>query len=337
MNWKITKKTKITIITLIFLISQVSQTMKINTQIKSGRLQKMKTFYKDLPVLVTGGAGFIGSHIVEKLVTLGAKVTIIDDLSSGNIQNLKNLKGKIKFICKSIVNMDACLKATKNQAVIFHLAAFISVPESMENPTLCHQVNVDGTFNILQAARINGVKKLVFSSSAAIYGPTELVCKENMTPNPQSPYGTTKLMGEYYCKQFANNFGLKTITLRYFNVFGQRQNPNGAYGAVVAKFTDLMGKNKPVTIFGDGLQTRDFIPVQDVVEANLTVAMLESKFMNGQAFNIGTGKSISLLELVALLKKDFPKYNKEMQFKPARTGDIKHSSADCSKYQSLEI
>ena len=297
----------------------------------------MKNFYKDLPVLVTGGAGFIGSHIAHKLVELGAHVTIIDDLSSGNIKNIQNLKGKIKFICKSIVDMDACLEATKDQAVIFHLAAFISVPESIENPSLCHKINVDGAFNILEAARINNAQRLVFSSSAAVYGPTELICKETMPPNPQSPYGTTKLIGEYYCKQFANNFDLGTIVLRYFNVFGERQNPNGAYAAVVAKFTDLMQQNKPVAIFGDGLQTRDFIPVEQVVEANLTVAMLNKSLMNGQIFNIGTGKSINLFELIDTLKKEFPQYRQEIQFKPARAGDIKHSSADCSKYHNIEI
>jgi len=297
----------------------------------------MKHFYKDLPVLVTGGAGFIGSHITEKLVNLGANVTVIDDLSSGDMKNIENIKHKITFIQKSIVDMDACLQATKNQAVIFHLAAFISVSESIVNPHLCHNINVNGTFNMLEAARINNVKRFVFSSSAAVYGTTSEICKENMTPNPQSPYGTTKLIGEYYCKQFATNFDLNTVVLRYFNVFGKRQNPNGAYAAVVAKFTDLMGQNKPITIFGDGLQTRDFIPVERVAEANLTVAMPQNNQMNGQIFNIGTGKSINLLELVDKLKKDHPNYTKNIQFKPARTGDIKHSSADCSKYKAINL
>jgi len=297
----------------------------------------MKQFYKNTPVLVTGGAGFIGSHIAHKLVDLGARVTVLDDLSSGKIENLENIKHKIKFLNKSIVDFDTCLQATKDQKVIFHLAAFISVPKSMEDPKLCHEINVNGTFNILEAARINNVKRFVFSSSAAIYGPTEDICKENKSINPQSPYATTKAIGELYCKQFATNFDLKTIVLRYFNVFGPRQNPNGTYAAVIAKFTDLVKQNKPVTIFGDGLQTRDFIPVEDVVNANLTVAMLDESKMNGQVFNIGTGKSINLFELIDMLKKDHPDYEHEPQFKPARPGDIKHSSADCSKYKSLEI
>jgi len=312
-------------------------TVALSFSNKQKREQKMKNFYKDTPVLVTGGAGFIGSHIVHKLVELGAQVTVLDDLSSGNIENLKDITHKINFLCDSIVDMNACLKATKNQKVIFHLAAFISVPESIEDPKRCHEINVDGTFNILEAARINNVKRFVFSSSAAVYGPTEHTCKENMPFDAQSPYGTTKAIGELYCKQFATNFGLNTVVLRYFNVFGPRQNPNGAYAAVVAKFTDLMKKNKPVTIFGDGLQTRDFIPVADVVNANLTVAILDQSQMNGQVFNVGTGKSINLLELIDMLKKDFPEYTHEPLFKPARAGDIKHSSADCSKYQELEI
>lgn len=297
----------------------------------------MKKFYKDLPVLVTGGAGFIGSHIVEKLISLGAKVTIIDDLSSGNIKNLDNITGKYNFICKSITDMDACLQATYGQKVIFHLAAFISVPESIAKPDICHKINVDGTFNILEASRINKIERLVFSSSAATYGPTTEICKEDMAPNPQSPYGTTKLIGEYYFKQYATNYNLNTVVLRYFNVFGERQNPNGAYAAVVSKFTNSMKNDKQITIFGDGLQTRDFVPVEYVSEANLTVAMLDKNLMNGQVFNIGTGKSVTLLDLVEMLKEKFPNYKQELQFKSARNGDIKYSHADCSKYQNLNI
>ncbi|KKP29183.1 MAG: hypothetical protein UR12_C0013G0013 [candidate division TM6 bacterium GW2011_GWF2_30_66] len=297
----------------------------------------MQKFYKNLPVLVTGGAGFIGSYIVEKLVSLGAKVTIIDDLSSGNLKNLDNVAGKYNFINKSITDMDACLQATCGQKIIFHLAAFISVPESIAKPDICHKINVDGTFNILEAARINKVERLVFSSSAATYGPTTAICKEDMAPDPQSPYGTTKLIGEYYFKQYATNYNLNTVVLRYFNVFGDRQNPNGAYAAVVAKFTDSMRNNKQITIFGDGLQTRDFVPVESVAEANLTVAMLDKNLMNGQIFNVGTGKSVTLLDLVEMLKEKFPNYKQELQFKPARDGDIKYSQADCSKYQSLNI
>lgn len=306
-----------------------------SAKIEKRMLEKMKLFYKDLPVLVTGGAGFIGSHITEKLVALGAKVTVIDNLSSGNLQNLENILYKINFINKNIEDFEACLQVTKGQAVIFHLAAFISVPDSIKNPILCHKTNVDGTFNILEAARLNNVERLVLSSSAAVYGNREGICKENMLCDPQSPYGTSKRIGELLFKQYADNFGLKTVVLRYFNVFGNRQNPNGAYAAVVAKFTDLMKKDLPVTIFGDGLQTRDFIPVETVVEANLILAMLKDIQMNGQIFNVATGKSINLFELIDTLKKDFPQYDKEIIFKPTRPGDIKHSIADTTKYLNL--
>lgn len=322
---------------LIFAIFISTVSLTAISKTTERRLKKMKIFYKDLPVTVTGGAGFIGSYIVEKLVNLGAKVTVIDNLSSGTLKNLKPVKDKIRFINKNIENLDDCIQATKDSAVIFHLAAFISVPDSIKNPQLCHKINVDGTFNILEAARINNVQRLVFSSSAAIYGPTSQICKENMPYNPQSPYGTSKVIGELLFKQYYTNFGLKTVVLRYFNVFGERQNPNGAYAAVVAKFSDLIKNNQSLTIFGDGLQTRDFIPVEDVAEANLALAMLPEAQMNGQIFNIATGRSINLLELIDILKKKFPKYSGDILFKPARTGDIKHSCADCAKYQNLTI
>jgi len=322
----------VTFFALFFCLSSSFSALSTIT-IKEGRWEQMKTFYHDLPVLVTGGAGFIGSHLVEKLVQLGANVTVLDDLSSGNVLNLKNVKNKIRFIQKSVEDIGACMEATEGKAIIFHLAAFISVPDSIKNPQRCHKTNVEGTFNILEAARINKVKRFIFSSSAAVYGPVEQKCKETMRCNPQSPYGTSKLIGELLCKQFSLNFGLKTVVLRYFNVFGDRQNPNGAYAAVVAKFRDLMGKNRPVTIFGDGMQMRDFIPVENVVEANLILAMLDQ--MDGQIFNIGTGQSINLLELIDILKQEFPGYDQKAIFKPARPGDIKYSAADCSKYQSI--
>lgn len=326
-------KTSATKVIAILFLSAIFLTNMPN--IHTRRLKKMKHFYHNLPVLVTGGAGFIGSHLVEKLVELGAKVTVIDDLSSGSIQNLDRVLYKITFMQKSITDMNACLEATKDKAVIFHLAAFISVPDSIKKPQLCHQINVDGTFNILEAARINNVERFVFSSSAAVYGPAEHICKEDISCNPQSPYGTSKLVGELLCKQYADNFRLKTACLRYFNVFGDRQNPNGAYAAVVAKFKHLMKQNLPLTIFGDGLQTRDFIPVEKVAEANLTIAMLDE--IHGDIYNVGTGRSINLLQLVDLLKEEIPDYTGKITFAPARAGDIKHSSADCSKYKNVEI
>lgn len=297
--------------------------------------QNIREFYKGKNVLVTGGAGFIGSHIVEKLVELDANVTVLDNLSTGNLQNLANVQNKINFISGDIRDFNTCLRALQNQEVVFHLAAFISVPESMINPLECNNVNIQGTFNILQTCKINKIKNLVFSSSSAVYGNHEGVCKEDMEFKPTSVYGFSKLMGEHYCRMYSDLFGLNTICLRYFNVYGPRQSKDGAYAAVVAKFTDCMKNNQSVTIFGDGLQTRDFVPVQKVVEANLALGMLPIENLNGQAVNIATGKSINLLELIEKLRQEFKHYDSKIIFKPARLGDVKYSFADCSKYEKL--
>ncbi|MCK5632235.1 NAD-dependent epimerase/dehydratase family protein [bacterium] len=297
----------------------------------------MKQFYHNLPVLVTGGAGFIGSHIVHKLVELGAKVTVIDNLETGFLKNLEPVQNSITFVNKSITNMDACIQATQGQKVIFHLAAFISVPDSIQNPQACHNTNINGTYNLLEAARINNVKRFVFSSSAAVYGPTEKTCSESMPCKPTSPYGTSKLIGELLCQQYTNNYNLQTICLRYFNVFGPRQNPNGAYAGVVAKFTQLMKKNRPITIFGDGKQTRDFIPVEQVAQANLALGMQNKTVMNGQPINIATGKSITLVQLVEQIQKKVYNYKKQLTFKVARKGDIQHSKADASTWKKHKI
>ncbi len=294
----------------------------------------MMNFYRNLPVLITGGAGFIGSHLAENLANLGAKVTILDNLSSGNVQNLKKLKRKVNFINGDIRNFDNCLQATKDIKIVFHAAALVSVPESMQNPQLCHEININGTFNLLESARINNVEKFIFSSSSAVYGNKEGIILENDSCNPASIYGLSKLIGELYCKKYFECFGLKTISLRYFNVYGARQNPNGEYAGVYAKFMHCIKNNKQITIYGDGLQTRDFISVDQVVKANLSFAMLNGE-LNGQAINIASGKSITLIELFEKLKAEFQNYKQEIQFKPARIGDIRHSQADCSKFKRL--
>jgi len=291
-------------------------------------------FYKGKRVLVTGGCGFIGSHIAEKLVSLDAQVIILDNLASGYETNIEHIKEHVTFLQGTVADIQTCLNATKGVDAIFHLAAFVSVPKSTEDPFTCNQSNVIGTFNILEAARINGVTRLVFSSSSAVYGPIDHTCSEDDPCNPISPYGTSKLIGEFYCKQYTDCFGINTVCLRYFNVYGPRQDPNAAYAAVVAKFTNQMKDNKPITIFGDGLQTRDFVHVTQVAEANLFAAM-NAPHIAGQVFNIATGTSINLLQLIQVLKKDFPTYSAETIIAPARAGDVKHTSADCSKYQQL--
>lgn len=291
--------------------------------------------YKNMPVLVTGGCGFIGSHIVQKLVEHGAKVTVIDDLSSGNLANIKNVNHNITFIEKSIVNIDACMQASKGQKFIFHHAAYISVPGSIENPTACHETNVIGTLNLLEAAQKNNVERFVFASSAAVYGQREGICNETMQPNPTSPYGFSKFINELYAYYYAHNYGLNTIGLRYFNVYGSNQNPYGTYAAVVTKLRHQMAHNENITIFGDGLQTRDFIHVSDVVNANLKLALLDPRHTQGQIFNIATGTSISLLTLLEQLKKQYPDYTGKIVFEAKRAGDVTHSQADCAKYRLL--
>jgi len=286
--------------------------------------------YKNLPVLVTGGCGFIGSHLAEKLVSLGAHVTIIDDLSTGTLQNIHDIRDKITFIHASVTDFDACLAAVKNQKIIFHLAAMISVADSVENPTACHHINVDGTFNMLEAACKAGVKRFVFSSSAAVYGNIEGLCSENTPCLPVSPYGFSKRIGELYCQQYAHVLGLETVVLRYFNVFGPRQNPRGAYAGVVAKFNQHMRENKPITIYGDGKQTRDFVPVEAVVNANITLGA-HTAIKPGDIYNVATGQSISIIELVDRLRQQYPHFSGEIKFEPARASDISDSRADCSK------
>lgn len=293
----------------------------------------MFAFYNGLRVLVTGGCGFIGSHLAQKLVELGAHVTIFDDLSSGSLENMQAFADKVTIITKNITDYQAALEATKNVAVIFHLAAFISVPQSLENPTACYATNIDGTYTLLEAARVNNVDRFVFSSSAAVYGKHEGVCVEGMACHPESPYGYSKLIGELLCQQYAKNFSINTVCLRYFNVYGERQNPHGHYAAARATFVHRMKNNLPITLFGDGLQTRDFVPVSKVVEANLALGMLNADQMNGDIFNIATGTSISLIQLTDELRTEFPNYTAPITFAPSRAGDVKHSVADCSKYQ----
>ncbi len=297
--------------------------------------QRMKAYYRNKNVLVTGGCGFIGSHIVHTLISYDALVTVLDDLSTGSLSNIASTRNKITFIEGSVTDAAVCAQAVAGKTHVFHLAAFISVPQSVQEPSLCHAVNVDGTFNMLEAARQAKCTRFVFSSSAAVYGTPDGPCSEETICKPLSPYGFSKLIGEQLCMQYAHTYGLETVMLRYFNVYGERQDPYGHYAAVVAKFTDLIKKNKPVTIFGDGLQTRDFIPVEQVVEANLMVGMLPAEQVMARQFNVATGKSITLLELLDQLKTTYRNYQQEPQFASARAGDIKESSANCARLHAL--
>ncbi len=295
----------------------------------------IKEFYLNKRVLITGGAGFIGSHLAEKLVQLGAKVTILDNLSTGNLENLSKIKDQINFIQGDIRSAKACNLATKNQEIVFHEAAFVSAAQSCEKPYECYEINVHGTLNILDAAGRNGVEKLIFASSAAVYGNTNQACREDMICEPESPYGASKLTGEKYCQLVAQNSRLQSLSLRYFNVWGERQNPDGGYAAAIAKFKYSMQNNLPITIYGDGLQTRDFIHVSKIVEANLLLAMLDKAHLNGQAINVASGESKTLLAMLELVKQDYPSYQQPLQFMPARAGDIKYSCANNQKLADL--
>ncbi len=290
----------------------------------------LQRFYDKKQVLITGGAGFIGSHLAEKLVALGARVTVLDNFSSGNLTNLKSVVSSINLLYADIRSPYSCLKATTQQDIVFHLAAFISVPESMVHPETCMEVNAQGTSHILHAAAKNGVKKVVLSSSSAVYGNAKETCSEDDQPMPMSPYAESKLEAERLCKQFSEKTALATTCLRYFNVYGDRQNPMGSYAAVVAKFTHLLQARQPITIFGDGQQTRDFIPVAKVVEANLLVGMDQAH--SNTVFNIGSGQSISLLTLLGQLETKLAIKNQGIAFLPARQGDILHSQATCQKF-----
>lgn len=295
-------------------------------------MNKLRTFYKRKNVLVTGGAGFIGSHLAQTLSLYGANVTVLDDLSTGSINNIA-CAPHIRFIAGDITSLKSCIKATKKQSIVFHTAAFVSVPESVKHPELCKKINVDGTCNILEASRINKITTLIFSSSAAVYGERQDCCTEQDKPNPQSPYAQSKLDGEKFCKQYAQEHSINTASLRYFNVYGARQNPHGSYAGVVAKFTHNLLNEKPIVIYGDGTQKRDFVPVRKVVEANLLIATRPK--LNGDAFNIATGKSITLLKLIKNLEKETDKNPVDIQFQPARAGDVFSSHASCKKYETL--
>lgn len=295
--------------------------------------EEFKQFYHGKKVLVTGGAGFIGSHLVEKLVASGAHVTVFDNFSTGNLKNLTAVFNQISIMYADISNTFSTFKATIDKEIVFHLAACISVAQSIENPELCKRINAEGTTNILEGCRRNGVKTFIYSSSSAIYGNRNDACSEELQPNPQSPYAESKFEGECACKKYAEAHGINAASLRYFNVYGERQNPQGDYAAVVAKFTYALKNKLPLVIYGDGHQTRDFIHVSHVVDANLAMGMHEN--LNGNVFNIGTGKSITLLQLIEHLEAEHATKATSITHHPARMGDIQHSCASCQKYKNF--
>ncbi len=283
--------------------------------------------------LITGGCGFIGSHIAEALVADRVKVRVFDNFSSGKLENLKGFGDGIEVIRGDVCDPEALSAAMKGVSHVFHEAALVSVSVSVEKPIDNDSINIRGTLNVLQAARAAKVKRVVFATSAAVYGNNPVLPKrEDMLPEPESPYALGKLTGEYYLKLFSSLYGVETVALRYFNVFGPRQDGKSMYSGVISRFTDDLRSGRTPTIFGDGQQTRDFVYVKDVVQANL-LAMRSAKVGHGEVFNVATGKTVSLLQLLDALKKIMG-VQVEPIFKEARAGDIKHSLADISKIQA---
>jgi len=283
--------------------------------------------------LVTGGAGFIGSHIVDALVQDGNKVRILDDFSSGKRENLASVLDEIELIEGDIRDKAIVAKAVSGVDYILHQAALRSVPKSMLNPELYNDVNIAGTLSILQAAKEVKVKRVIFASSSSIYGETDrLPEKEDFYPLLISPYALTKLAGEYYCRIFSIGYGLETVSLRYFNVFGPKQSLENEYAVVIPKFITCMLKGEQPPIHGDGKQTRDFTFVENVVQANIKAAT--AKNASGEVFNIACGKAYSVLDIVSSVNKILKK-SINPKFGPIRPGDVKDTLADISKARKL--
>ena len=284
--------------------------------------------------IVTGGAGFIGSHLTEQLLLDGHSVTVVDNLSTGRLNNLSE-HSNLKLLQKNILECQPT-DFTKPIDGIAHLAATPSVTDSWLQPLAAHHNNLSATIAVIQLCQALNIPKLVFASSAAVYGDkTQLPISETQETSPISPYGLQKLVSEQYANLFAQQLGLSFIGLRFFNVFGPRQLPNSPYSGVISIFTKAMEENLPITIYGDGKQTRDFICVKDVASAITKALTISVPSGSYQVCNVGTGKETSLLDLVNILKNCFGQWNSEINFTDPRLGDIQHSQADISRISSL--
>jgi UDP-glucose 4-epimerase len=279
--------------------------------------------------LVTGGAGFIGSHLVEALTTQGRRVRVLDDFSTGQRANLAGLAPAPEVIDGDVSDAQVARRAVQGVEVVFHLAALASVQKSIDDPPASHRVIATGTLNILDAARRHGVRRVVYAGSASAYGvPSGPVQTEEEPLRPLSPYAAAKLGGELYCQAFSTSFGLETVRLRFFNVFGPRQRADSPYSGVIALFTAALTAGRAPTIFGDGLQTRDFVYVADVVQALQKAAQVPG--VAGRVYNVGAGVPVSLLDLLAALNKSLGT-QLTPNHAPGRAGDIRHSCADVSR------
>lgn len=283
--------------------------------------------------LVTGGAGFIGSHIVERLVSRNEEVIVLDDFSTGRLENLKNVIDRITLIKGDIRDKDLLRRTMEGVDFVIHQAAMRSVPQSVKDPISTENVNVMGTILLLELARQLRVKKVIFASSSSVYGESSnLPYRENSPTSPISPYAVSKLCGEYYCSMYSSLYGIETVCLRYFNVFGPRQDITSEYAAVIPKFIDAYLKGKPLDIYGDGLQSRDFSYIDNVVDA--TLLCVEKPLSGCEVFNVGCGKSYTILELADMIGKILNK-KVEYKFKSPRSGDVRHTLSDISKAKRL--
>jgi UDP-glucose 4-epimerase len=279
--------------------------------------------------LVTGGAGFIGSHIAHRLIETGHQVVVLDNFFSGHRSNLAAIEGRIRLVEGDVRDAATVEKCADGCDVVFHEAAIVSVPLSVERPQESHDVNIQGTLNVLQAARKAKVRRVVFASSAAIYGEEPTLPKvETMRAEPMSPYGVEKIAGEHYLATWSKLFGIESVALRYFNVFGPRQDPRSAYSGVISIFVDRIVAGRPITFYGDGTQCRDFVYVEDVVQANLLAATRAG--VSGRVYNVARGRRTTLSELASLVEAAAGR-TVERSFSPPRAGDIKESVADISR------
>lgn len=282
---------------------------------------------KNKNVLVTGGAGFIGSNLADELIRQGSRVRIIDNLSTGFRENLDEISGDFEFIEGDLNDSDLLAKALQDIEIVFHQAALPSVPRSVADPVETHNACVNATFNLLVKSKDAGVRRVIYAASSSAYGDQPTLPKvETMRPEPLSPYAAAKLMGEHYCSVFTRVYGLETIALRYFNVFGPRQNPASHYSGVISRFIDALMKGGCPVIYGDGEQSRDFTYISNVVNANIRAAQTNEGL--GQVMNAANGERISLNELLSVLKEITGRSDAVADFQPERKGDVKHSQAD---------
>jgi len=284
--------------------------------------------------LVTGGAGFIGSHLAAAMSAAGGRVRILDDLSTGHRENLEEIGGDIEFVQGSVADQELLPKVLENVELIFHEAAIPSVPRSVEAPRNTHIASVDGTFSLLLAAKEAGVKRVVYAASSSAYGDQPTLPKvEHMSPDPLSPYAVAKLVGEYYCRVFTRVYGLETVSLRYFNVFGPRQHPGSPYSGVVSRFISALMNDERPQIFGDGEQSRDFTYIDNVVGANLSAASAPNA--PGKVINVANGERVTLNQLLEELKQLTGRTDVTAEYHEPRVGDVRHSLADITMAREL--